>query len=99
METRPLDIADIDVEEVFRKFKDGIAREISLEDAESHLNLGIAYLEMGLVKDAVREVGTAVLGVAPHDTGVMRKAIEMLLTRPLLRLRGLAALRARLITN
>lgn len=45
----------VDVEEVFQKFKEGVAAQISIEDSESHENLGIAYKEMGLVDDAIRE--------------------------------------------
>ncbi len=49
----------IDVEEVFRKFKEGVAKQISVEDSESHYNLGIAYKEMGLLDDAVHEFDIA----------------------------------------
>ena len=45
----------VDVEEVFAKFKEGVAAQISIEDSESHENLGIAYKEMGLTDDAIRE--------------------------------------------
>ncbi len=49
----------IDVEEVFAKFKEGVAKQISIEDSESHYNLGIAYKEMGLIDDAIREFEVA----------------------------------------
>jgi tetratricopeptide (TPR) repeat protein len=52
----------VDVEEVFKKFKAGVAAQISPEDSESHENLGIAYKEMGLVDDAIRE-----FEMAAHD--------------------------------
>ena len=49
----------VDVEEVFAKFKEGVARQIGADDAQSHYDLGVAYKEMGLVDDAMREFETA----------------------------------------
>jgi tetratricopeptide (TPR) repeat protein len=49
----------IDVEEVFAKFKEGVAKQISVDDAQSHYDLGVAYKEMGLVDDAIREFEVA----------------------------------------
>jgi tetratricopeptide (TPR) repeat protein len=49
----------VDVEEVFAKFKEGVARQIGVDDAQSHYDLGLAYKDMGLVEDAVREFETA----------------------------------------
>ena len=49
----------VDVEEVFAKFKAGVARQIGADDAQSHYDLGVAYKEMGLLDDAVREFETA----------------------------------------
>lgn len=45
----------VDVEEVFAKFKEGVSKQVSDTDSQSHYDLGVAYKEMGLVKDAVRE--------------------------------------------
>jgi tetratricopeptide (TPR) repeat protein len=45
----------VDVEEVFAKFKEGVTRQVADTDSQSHYDLGVAYKEMGLVKDAVRE--------------------------------------------
>jgi tetratricopeptide (TPR) repeat protein len=53
----------VDVEEVFAKFKEGVAKQISVDDAQSHYDLGVAYKEMGLLEDAVRE-----FEVAARDT-------------------------------
>jgi tetratricopeptide (TPR) repeat protein len=50
---------EVDVEEVFAKFKEGVAKQVSVDDAQSHYDLGVAYKEMGLVEDAVREFDTA----------------------------------------
>jgi tetratricopeptide (TPR) repeat protein len=52
----------VDVEEVFAKFKEGVARQIGADDAQSHYDLGVAYKEMGLLDDAIRE-----FDVAAHD--------------------------------
>jgi pilus assembly protein FimV len=49
----------VDVEEVFAKFKEGVAKQISLDDGQSHYDLGVAYKEMGLTDDALREFETA----------------------------------------
>ncbi|HEY8038872.1 MAG TPA: hypothetical protein VIF15_03730 [Polyangiaceae bacterium] len=49
----------VDVEEVFAKFKEGVAKQIGVDDAQSHYDLGLAYKEMGLVDDAIREFETA----------------------------------------
>jgi tetratricopeptide (TPR) repeat protein len=45
----------VDVEEVFAKFKEGVSKQVSDTDSQSHYDLGVAYKEMGLVKDAARE--------------------------------------------
>ncbi len=45
----------IDVESVFEQFKKGVEEQIGLEDTDTHFDLGIAYKEMGLIEDAVKE--------------------------------------------
>lgn len=45
----------IDVEEVFANFKAGVAEQVPADDTQSHYDLGVAYKEMGLVDDAIRE--------------------------------------------
>jgi len=47
------------VEDVFNQFKKGVAETVKAEDAETHYDLGIAYKEMGLLEDAVREFEVA----------------------------------------
>ncbi|HEX3345138.1 MAG TPA: tetratricopeptide repeat protein, partial [Polyangiaceae bacterium] len=49
----------VDVEEVFAKFKEGVAKQIDVDDAQSHYDLGVAYKEMALIDDAIREFETA----------------------------------------
>jgi tetratricopeptide (TPR) repeat protein len=52
-------VDQVDVEEVFEKFKAGVAEQIDVDDAQSHYDLGVAYKEMGLVDDALREFEVA----------------------------------------
>jgi tetratricopeptide (TPR) repeat protein len=49
----------VDVEEVFAKFKEGVAQPVPTDDTQSHYDLGVAYKEMGLVDDAIREFDAA----------------------------------------
>ena len=50
---------DSDVMDIFNEFKKGLEKELSEEDYETHYNLGIAYKEMGLIDDAIREFQTS----------------------------------------
>ena len=47
------------VADVFDQFKKGVAETVKAEDSETHYDLGIAYKEMGLLDDAVREFEVA----------------------------------------
>jgi tetratricopeptide (TPR) repeat protein len=66
----------VDVEEVFAKFKEGVAKQISVDDAQSHYDLGVAYKEMGLIDDAIRELETA--GRDPKRECICRSMIGMI---------------------
>ncbi|HSY24624.1 MAG TPA: tetratricopeptide repeat protein [Polyangiaceae bacterium] len=55
----PLPGEQVDVEEVFAKFKAGVAAQIGEGDAQSHYDLGVAYKEMALLDDAMREFDVA----------------------------------------
>ena len=66
----------VDVEEVFAKFKAGVAKQIGFDDAQSHYDLGVAYKEMGLFDDAIREFETATLDV--HRACVCQSMIGMI---------------------
>lgn len=48
-----------DVLGIFEEFKKGLEKEIGTEDFETHYNLGIAYKEMGLIDDAIKEFQTS----------------------------------------
>ena len=49
----------VDVEEVFAKFKEGVQKTLSVDDGQAHYDLGQAYKEMGLADDAISEFETA----------------------------------------
>ncbi len=49
----------VDVEEVFAKFKEGVSKTLSADDGKAHYDLGQAYKEMGLADDAITEFETA----------------------------------------
>jgi tetratricopeptide (TPR) repeat protein len=43
------------LDEVFREFQKGVEEQLSDADTDTHFNLGIAYKEMGLLPEAIRE--------------------------------------------
>jgi pilus assembly protein FimV len=45
--------------DVFDQFKRGVAEQVDDSDHSTHYDLGIAYKEMGLLDDAIREFGIA----------------------------------------
>ncbi len=51
-----------DFADMLRRFKQGIAENVSEEDHESHYDLGVAYKEMGLVDEAIAEFQKALRG-------------------------------------
>ena len=54
------DGADVlDVDTVFEQFKLGVQAQIGADDTETHFDLGIAYMEMGLLDDAIGEFDVA----------------------------------------
>jgi tetratricopeptide (TPR) repeat protein len=67
----------VDVEEVFAKFKEGVAQQVPADDTQSHYDLGVAYKEMGLIDDAIREFGAA--ADDPERECVCRSMIGMIL--------------------
>ncbi len=86
----PEPLLDTDVMEIFEEFKKGIAEEIEEEDYETHYNLGIAYKEMGLIDDAIKEFQIAkkdpqrkvqvlsILGLCYMEKGLYSLAIDAL---------------------
>ncbi len=84
-------VEQVDVEEVFAKFKAGVAAHIGVDDAQSHYDLGVAYKEMALLDDAVRAVEVAarvpkrecvchsMIGMIQIERGNLNEAIEAFL--------------------
>ncbi len=54
-----VDSMDADVRDIFDEFKKGLSMEVEAEDSATHYDLGIAYKEMGLLDDAIKEFQTA----------------------------------------
>jgi hypothetical protein len=84
-------------QDLFAEFKRGVGNQISDEDADSHLNLAMAYLEMSLYGDAVRELSVVIEGT--RDSNIVNSALGLLLAPPLLKTNGLSALRAQLSSH
>jgi tetratricopeptide (TPR) repeat protein len=78
------------VMDIFNEFKKGLEKEIEAEDYETHYNLGIAYKEMGLIDDAIREFQSSrndqkrfahssnMLGICYIEKGLYPLAIDVL---------------------
>ena len=74
---------------IFDEFKKGLEKEIEAEDYETHYNLAIAYKEMGLLDDAIREFKVALndpkrfvhssnmLGICYAEKGLYQLAIDV----------------------
>ncbi len=79
---------DTDVLDIFEEFKKGLEKELEAEDSETHYNLGIAYKEMGLIDDAIKEFQTSrndpkcsarsmtMLGICYMEKGLYPLAID-----------------------
>jgi tetratricopeptide (TPR) repeat protein len=78
----------VSVETVFEQFKAGVAAQVSESDAATHYELGLAYKDMGLVQDAIREfeiaardpartcVAESLVGMMHLDHGQIDPAID-----------------------
>ncbi|MFA4919124.1 MAG: tetratricopeptide repeat protein [Thermodesulfovibrionales bacterium] len=83
---------DSDVLDIFNEFKKGLEKELEEEDYETHYNLGIAYKEMGLIDDAIREFQASrndpkrfihssnMLGICYIEKGLYQLAVDVLIT-------------------
>jgi tetratricopeptide (TPR) repeat protein len=86
--TRETAESQVDVEEVFAKFKEGVEKIISVDDAQSHYDLGVAYKEMDRLDDSIRELTVAardakracvcesMIGQIWMDRGDVNKAVD-----------------------
>jgi tetratricopeptide (TPR) repeat protein len=89
-EITPEHVLDSDILSIFNEFKKGLETEIDEKDHETHYNLGIAYKELGLIDDAIKEFQAArndpqtsfssssMLGVCYKEKGFYPLAIEVL---------------------
>ncbi|MCC6215538.1 MAG: tetratricopeptide repeat protein [Polyangiaceae bacterium] len=50
---------EVDVDQVFAKFKEGVRAQVAETDSSTHYDLGVAYKEMGLSADAIGEFDLA----------------------------------------
>ncbi len=78
----------IDVETVLAQFRHGVGRTVSIEDCDTHYDLGIAYKEMTLLDDAVAEfkiatmnparqcIGETMIGLCYMEKGDVASALE-----------------------
>ena len=78
------------LDSIFNEFKKGLEKELDEDDYETHYNLGIAYKEMGLADDAIREFQTSrnnptrfvpsssMLGMCYMEKGLYSLAIDVL---------------------
>ena len=92
VEEIPEPALDSDVMDIFNEFKKGLESELEEEDYETHYNLGIAYKEMGLIDDAIKEFQTSrkdpkrfvdsssMLGICYIEKGTYPLAIDALRT-------------------
>jgi len=90
VEEVPEPALDSDVMDIFNEFKKGLEKELEEEDYETHYNLGIAYKEMGLIDDAIKEFQTSrndpkrlvdsssMLGICYIEKGMYPLAVDVL---------------------
>jgi tetratricopeptide (TPR) repeat protein len=79
---------DVDVDQVFEKFRAGIRSQVSENDSATHYDLGVAYKEMGLIPDAINEFELAardpqrecncfaMIGMVYLEQGQLDRAVE-----------------------
>ncbi len=61
-EEAPSGDEEADFKDMLKKFKQGVAENVSEEDHESHYDLGVAFKEMGLMDEAISEFQKALRG-------------------------------------
>ncbi len=89
-ETTPEPVLDSDILSIFNEFKKGLETEIDEKDHETHYNLGLAYKELGLIDDAIKEFqvsrdnpqtflsSSSMLSMCYKEKGLYSLAIEVL---------------------
>jgi tetratricopeptide (TPR) repeat protein len=89
-EITPEPVLDSDVLSIFNDFKKGLDTKIDEKDHETHYNLGLAYKEIGLIDDAIKEFqlsrdnpqaflsSSSMLSMCYQEKGLYSLAIEVL---------------------
>jgi tetratricopeptide (TPR) repeat protein len=89
-EITPGPILDTDILSIFNEFKKGLDTKIDEKDHETHYNLGLAYKEIGLIDDAIKEFqlsrdnpqaflsSSSMLSMCYQEKGLYSLAIEVL---------------------
>jgi tetratricopeptide (TPR) repeat protein len=84
----PRAVQNVDVDQVFAKFKAGVRAQVTNADSATHYDLGVAYKEMGMVGDAINEFEAAardpsrecmcyaMIGMIHLEQGALDKAAE-----------------------
>jgi tetratricopeptide (TPR) repeat protein len=88
VESAPRAVQNVDVDQVFAKFKAGVRAQVTNADSATHYDLGVAYKEMGMVGDAINEFEAAardpsrecmcfaMIGMIHLEQGALDKAAE-----------------------
>lgn len=83
-------VLDSDVLSIFNEFKKGLETKLEENDHEMHYNLGLAYKELGLIDDAIKEFqlsqndpktfvpSSSMLSICYKQKGIHPLAIEVL---------------------
>lgn len=89
LQAAALDDSQVAFKDVFDEFKKGVAKQVEETDYATHYDLGIAYKEMGLIEDAIRELSLAqrapektissltMIGLCYLATGQSKKALDV----------------------
>jgi tetratricopeptide (TPR) repeat protein len=67
------DDGPVTFEEIFTQFKQGIEETLGEQEYETHYNLGIAYKDMGLTDDAIRE-----LEISSRDPNLLQESLSIM---------------------
>lgn len=69
---QPLGAEETVLEDAFKDLQRGVQSQVDVQDFETHYNLGIAYKEMGLLPEAIKEFDLAFQGdVRFQDASIM----------------------------